>query len=75
MTWALAFQEFTFRKLKYLVYIVVALSIYGMVIEILQGAYVEDRSADFWDWVANSLGIMFGLVLFHISKSRIQVKR
>lgn len=33
---------------------------YGMIIEVLQGISVQDRSAEWWDVGANILGIGFG---------------
>jgi len=38
--------------------------IYGIVIEVLQGLFFESRTADIWDVVANSAGILFGWLIF-----------
>lgn len=37
---------------------------YGGILEILQGAVFEDRSADFYDFIANSIGAITGVLLY-----------
>jgi lipopolysaccharide export LptBFGC system permease protein LptF len=41
----------------------IALAIYGMIIEVLQGISDLDRSAEWWDIGANIVGIGFGAAL------------
>lgn len=48
---------------KALVIMALVLILYGMVIEVLQGMTNLDRSAEWWDIVANMLGVGFGTVL------------
>ena len=37
---------------------------YGGILELLQGAVFEDRSADVYDFIANSFGAIVGVVLY-----------
>lgn len=37
---------------------------YGIIIEILQGRFTVDRIADGWDVLANSLGVLLGVIAF-----------
>ena len=66
----LAIRGFRLQK-KYLVlqkdaaFIAVGLSIaYGGILEILQGTIFEGRSADIYDFVANSFGCFIALLLY-----------
>lgn len=40
--------------------------IYGIVIEVLQGALTQTREADFLDALANSVGVLLGLFLINV---------
>ncbi len=56
-------------SLKNLVFLVlVLLLIYGMVIEVVQGQVIPDRTSDIWDVVANIVGLGIGWVAFYILK-------
>lgn len=48
---------------------------YGGVLEILQGAVFEDRSADIYDFIANSFGALVGVVLYRKLSTRIKFLR
>jgi VanZ family protein len=52
---------------KYVVIICCLLS-YGIVIEVLQGSLSNTRISDFFDVVANSIGIVFGIIVLIITK-------
>jgi len=39
--------------------------IYGIVIEALQGLFIASRTADGWDLLANTIGILLGWIIFH----------
>ena len=52
---------------KYVVIICCLLS-YGIVIEVLQGSLSNTRVSDFFDVVANSIGIVFGIVVIILIK-------
>jgi len=45
---------------------------YGGILEILQGAVFEDRSADVYDFVANSVGAIAGVVLYRKLSDKIK---
>ncbi|MFI8378486.1 VanZ family protein [Leeuwenhoekiella sp. NPDC079379] len=44
--------------------------VYGMLIEIVQGVATVSRSADFKDLIANSIGILTGVILIFAMKSQ-----
>lgn len=44
--------------------------IYGIIIEILQGELTTSRSADFNDVLANSIGIVIGILLVSLAKTQ-----
>lgn len=56
-------------KMKQLYWVLIGCFIYGIVIEVVQERLVVLRHADVWDLVANSIGILLGVVLFYKSKS------
>lgn len=43
---------------------------YGMVIEVIQGNFIDSRSFDVWDIVANSVGIVLGMTVYHFGKKK-----
>ena len=53
------------QKSGFLHYIVIALIAYGLVLELLQGLVFVERSADILDWLADSIGVLLGVVIFH----------
>lgn len=69
----LAFAGISFLWLwtgpKYLSVIVSAI-LFGLLIEILQGSLPESfhRSFDWYDWLADSIGVLLGLPLFAVSR-------
>lgn len=40
--------------------------VYGIIIEVLQSILTENRQADFFDIIANSIGIIVALILFNL---------
>ncbi|MEM7086461.1 MAG: VanZ family protein [Bacteroidota bacterium] len=50
-------------------WVVIATFIYGIVIEALQWLFLESRTADVWDIVANSAGIFLGWLIFRKIKN------
>ena len=57
------------REIKGAYWVVsIVLFIYGIIIEVLQGSFVANRTQDYWDVVANTIGILVGIVLFYIIK-------
>ncbi|HTF03791.1 MAG TPA: VanZ family protein [Bacteroidia bacterium] len=49
--------------------------VYGGVLELLQGAVFEERSADVLDFIANSFGAIIGVLLYRSFAKRIRFMR
>lgn len=65
---------FSFYKKKHLKYfIVISCIIYGIVIEVLQDTLTMYRTGDYKDVLANTLGIVLGLVVFNQILKKIKV--
>ena len=47
---------------------------YGGLLELMQEAVFEERSADVYDFVANSFGCLFGLFLYHWIEKKLLIK-
>ena len=47
---------------------------YGGILELMQEAVFEERSADIYDFIANSLGCMLGLFLYNWTEKKILIK-
>nr|MCH9660199.1 VanZ family protein [Bacteroidota bacterium] len=52
------------KLLKYIARVVLLIFVYGIIIETLQELFFETRTADVWDVLANTIGILMGLVVF-----------
>lgn len=64
------------RKRRYVLRsVVVLLTLYGIIIEMIQGEWIESRTSDIWDVIANSTGILIGMVIFYKLNSRIELKK
>ncbi len=64
-TWGLTWlytRKVDFWK-PYFVGIVVASIIYGTIVEILQSTMTTTRNADHWDVLANTIGVILGVVI------------
>lgn len=46
--------------------------IYGGSLELMQGGFFEDRTADIYDFFANTFGAIFGALLFERIKNKYQ---
>lgn len=57
------------RYLKFTV--VISCIIYGTIIEVMQGTLTNYRTADYKDIIANSIGVLFALLIFN----RISLKK
>lgn len=44
-------------------YIIIALILYGLLLEFCQGLFFIERSMDIFDWLADTLGILFGVLI------------
>ena len=47
------------------IWVVLIAFFYGIIIEASQGMFFESRTADGWDIIANSAGILLGWLIFH----------
>lgn len=41
---------------------------YGGLLELMQGSIFEDRSADIYDFIANSFGCLLGIILYNFTE-------
>lgn len=48
--------------------------LYGGILELMQEAVFEERSADLYDFVANSFGVLVGMVFYNKIEQKILVK-
>ena len=55
---------------KNLVYI--GLTLYGAVIEILQGSLTKTRNASILDWLADGAGVLFGMLIYLVLRKFIR---
>lgn len=61
LSWLLALKN----KVK-IATIIIGCIIYGTIIEVLQGTITNYRTADFYDIIANSIGILIALLIFKV---------
>jgi len=72
LSWLYAF----FKKEKfqeYVKYIILGCFIFGIIIEILQGVITSYRTASYLDIVANTIGVLLAVVIFHVFEKKISV--
>lgn len=62
--WFFAFRD-KIKKYNFKLILVLALIIYGIVIEGLQGSITSSRTADFYDEIANMFGILIATLCFN----------
>lgn len=62
--WFFAFRE-KIKNFKIKFFLIAALMIYGIIIEVLQGSVTNYRTADFYDEMANMLGILIASLFFN----------
>ena len=70
ISWLIAFYK---KKKKLLV--VVCCILLGVIIEILQSTLTSYRTGDSYDVIANSLGVLLGLLVFNTFSKKIEVKK
>ena len=54
-------------------YIILGCFIFGIIIEILQGVITSYRTASYLDIVANTIGVLLAVVIFHVFEKKINV--
>ena len=57
--------------MKFGLLIVVLAILYGIIIEVLQGVFANNRDADFYDVIANSFGAILGFTGLYFVKNKI----
>jgi len=62
--WFFAFRE-KIKKYNFKLILILALIIYGIIIEVLQGSITNYRTADFYDEIANMFGILIATLFFN----------
>lgn len=72
LSWLYAF----FKKEKFqehVKYIILGCFIFGIIIEILQGIITSYRTASYLDILANTIGVLLAVVIFHVFEKKINV--
>ena len=54
-------------------YVILGCIIFGIIIEILQGIITSYRTASYLDIVANTIGVLLAVVIFHVFEKKISV--
>ena len=70
LSWLYAF----FKKEKFqehVKYIILACFIFGIIIEILQGVITSYRTASYLDILANTIGVLLAVVIFHVFEKKL----
>jgi len=72
ITWLYTFQkkEHFYKRIKYLI---AACLLYGIILEVLQGGVTSYRTASYLDILANSIGIVFAVLAFHLFEKKIHI--
>lgn len=68
-------MKFAYIRVAHITTILFALAIaipYGGLLEIMQGAFFQDRAADLYDFIANSFGAVCGVILYRNLAKRIK---
>ena len=69
LSWLYAF----FKREKFeenVKYIILGCFIFGIIIEILQGVITSYRTASYLDIVANTIGVLLAVVIFHVFEKK-----
>ena len=72
LSWLYVFckKETLQRNVKY---IILGCIIFGIIIEILQGVITSYRTASYLDIVANTIGVLLAVLIFHVFEKKISV--
>ena len=72
LSWLYVFcKKETFQK--NVKYVILGCIIFGIIIEILQGIITSYRTASYLDIVANTIGVLLAVVIFHVFEKKISV--
>ena len=72
LSWLYAFLKKE-KFQEHVKYIILACFIFGIIIEILQGVITSYRTASYLDILANTIGVLLALVIFHVFEKKINV--
>ncbi len=61
--WYFAFQK-KIKKINFKIYLIITLIVYGTILEALQNGITNYRTGDFYDVLANSVGVLLATLLF-----------
>ena len=50
---------------NFLSYLIVSFVVYGLILEVLQGTIFVERSTDLLDWLADTIGVFIGVLIFN----------
>ncbi len=64
LIWLLFASHKTKGKNGSVIWVLLLVFFYGIVIEVLQGLFLQSRTADGWDILANAAGILLGWLIF-----------
>lgn len=62
------FFKFKYKKTKAIIYAALFSIIFGIIIEVLQGSVTASRHTDVYDAIANTLGVLFTVLILLINK-------
>ncbi len=62
------FFKFKYKKTKAIIYAALFSIIFGIIIEVLQGSVTASRHTDIYDAIANTLGVLFIVLILLINK-------
>ena len=72
LSWLYVFcKKETFQK--NVKYVILGCIIFGIIIEILQGVITSYRTASYLDIVANTIGVLLAVLIFHVFEKKISV--
>ena len=52
------------QKIQFLRYVAISYVAYGLLLEIFQGLFFVERSADILDWLSDTIGVILGVWIF-----------
>lgn len=73
LSWLISFSKIA-KSLKVNALIFLLILLYGIIIEVFQGVLTIDRQFDFFDILANLVGIILAFTLFFTVSKKIRIK-
>ena len=72
LSWLYAFLKKE-KFQEHVKYIILGCFVFGIIIEILQGIITSYRTASYLDILANTIGVLLAVVIFHVFEKKINV--